>query len=83
MNYGVPQGGQFVFVDIRKTGLSSLEFVQLALEECHVLTYPGGAFGADFDHCVRITFLQPEEKLREAFRTDGEGHKSKLIPIIS
>ena len=67
LDYGVPQGGQFVFVDIRKTGLSSLEFVQRVLEECHVLTYPGGAFGADFDHCVRITFLQPEEKLREAF----------------
>jgi aminotransferase len=67
LKYGVPQGGQFVFVDISNTGLSSLEFVQKVLEECHVLTYPGGAFGQDFDHCVRITFLQPIDKLREAF----------------
>jgi len=67
LNYGLPQGGQCVFVDIRKTGLSSQEFVQKILEECHVLTYPGRSFGTDFDHCVRITFLQPEEKLREAF----------------
>jgi aminotransferase len=67
LDYGVPQGGQCVFVDIRKTGLTSQEFVQKILEECHVLTYPGSSFGSDFDHCVRITFLQPEEKLREAF----------------
>jgi aminotransferase len=66
LNYGLPQGGQFAFVDIRKTGLTSLEFVQLVLEKCHVLTYPGGAFGDDFDHFIRITFLQPEEKLKEA-----------------
>jgi aminotransferase len=66
LNYGAPQGGQFVFVDIRKTGLTSLEFVQKALEEAHVLTYPGGAFGDDFDHFIRITFLQPEDKLEEA-----------------
>jgi aminotransferase len=66
LKYGTPQGGQFVFVDIRKTGLTSLDFVQKALEEAHVLTYPGGAFGDDFDHFIRITFLQPEDKLEEA-----------------
>lgn len=66
LNYGVPQGGQFVFVDIRKTGMTSLGFVQQVLEEGHVLTYPGGAFGEDFDHFIRITFLQPEDQLQEA-----------------
>jgi aminotransferase len=63
--YGLPQGGQFVFADISYTGMSSLELAQRILEEQHVLAYPGYAFGENWEHCLRITFLQPEEKLRE------------------
>jgi aspartate/methionine/tyrosine aminotransferase len=63
--YGMPQGGQFIFADISFTGMSSLELAQRILEEQHVLAYPGMAFGEGWEHCLRITFLQPEEKLRE------------------
>lgn len=63
--YGMPQGGQFIFADISHTGLSSIEVSRRILEEQHVLAYPGMAFGAGWAHCLRITFLQPEEKLRE------------------
>jgi aspartate/methionine/tyrosine aminotransferase len=65
--YGEPQGGQFVFVDISSMDMSSIDFVRWVLEECHVLVYPGGAFGHAYDHFIRITFLQPEDVLAEAF----------------
>ena len=68
ISYGVPQGGQFVFADISITGMKSVELAQRILTEQHVLAYPGGPFAGDWelgDNYLRITFLQPEEKLRE------------------
>jgi aminotransferase len=65
MKYGVPQGGQFVFIDIEFTGMGSAELAQRILTEQHVLVYPGAAFDKDRGQYVRMTFLQPEAKLRE------------------
>ncbi|MBC8445953.1 MAG: aminotransferase class I/II-fold pyridoxal phosphate-dependent enzyme [Chloroflexi bacterium] len=67
IRYGVPQGGQFLFADIGFAGMSSVELAQKILTEQHVLVYPGSAFARDkeWDNYLRITFLQPEEKLRE------------------
>ena len=64
--YGTPQGGQFVFADIGRLPMKSLEFCERVLDKCHVLVYPGGGYGPTFDDYFRITFLQPEEKLEEA-----------------
>jgi aminotransferase len=63
--YGVPQGGQFVFANISHTGLTSIELAQHILSSEHVLVYPGAAFAQGWERFLRITFLQPEEKLRE------------------
>ena len=76
-SYGTPQGGQFVFVDISHTGLSSLELSQRILDEAHVLAYPGGAFSESMDHFLRITFLQPETTLR-----DGLGRMKRAMDAI-
>lgn len=65
IEYGVPQGGQFVFADIGFTGLDSFSFAKRVLSEQHVLAYPGGAFSEESNNYIRMTFLQPEEKLRE------------------
>ena len=65
LDYGVPQGGQFVFADIGFTGMDSFSFAKRVLSEQHVLAYPGGAFSEASRHYIRMTFLQPEEKLRE------------------
>lgn len=61
--YGVPQGGQFLFADVTFSGMSAVDLSQRILEEEHVLVYPGTSFG--WDNYLRITFLQPEEKLQE------------------
>ncbi len=77
-SYGNPQGGQFVFVDIGHTGMSSLELSQKILSRAHVLAYPGGAFSEDMDHFLRITFLQPEDQLR-----DGLARMKQAMDAIS
>jgi len=65
MHYGVPQGGQFVYIDISFTGMDSAELAQKILADQHVLVYPGAAFDRERGQYVRMTFLQPEDKLRE------------------
>ena len=65
MNYGMPQGGQFVFADIGFTGLDSAEVAQRMLTEEHVLAYPGSAFSKDRKDFLRMTFLQPDAQLIE------------------
>ncbi len=65
ISYGMPKGGQFVFADISHTGISSGELARQILTEQHVLVYPGSAFAPDREQYLRMTFLQPEDKLRE------------------
>ena len=68
MQYGLPQGGQFVFADIAFTGLDSAEVAQRMLSDQHVLAYPGSAFSKDRKDYLRMTFLQPEDKLIEGLQ---------------
>lgn len=68
MQYGLPQGGQFVFANIAFTGLDSAEVAQRILSEQHVLAYPGSAFSKERKDYLRMTFLQPEEQLVEGLR---------------
>ena len=65
MRYGLPQGGQFVFADIGFTGMDSAEVAQKMLTDQHVLAYPGSAFSKDRKNYLRMTFLQPEDTLKE------------------
>ena len=65
IQYGLPQGGQFVFADISFTGMDSGEVAQRILTEQHVLAYPGSAFSKDRKDYLRMTFLQPEAQLIE------------------
>lgn len=76
--YGHPQGGQCIFVDVSHTGMSSIELTQKVLSEAHVLAYPGGAFSEDMDNFIRITFLQPEDKLR-----DGLSRMKQAMDVIA
>jgi aminotransferase len=64
--YGTPQGGQFILVDVRPTGLSSVEFARRILEETHVLVFPGAGYGEAWGGFIRMTFLQPEHLIAEA-----------------
>ncbi len=60
------QGAFYLFVNIRDTGLSSLEISEKLLEEALVAVVPGKPFGSD-SH-IRLSFAASEKNLEEASR---------------
>ena len=58
-----PNGAFYVFINISKTGLSSLDFCNQLLDRKQVATIPGGAFGAD-DH-IRLSYATDMETIKE------------------
>jgi len=62
-----PKGAFYLFVNIKKTGLSSVEASDMILREAHVLTLPGNAFGACGEGYVRIACTCGVDVLKEAF----------------
>ncbi len=62
-----PRGSFYLFMNIKKTGLSSAEAADLILKEAHVLMLPGDAFGACGEGYVRIACTVNVDKLKEAF----------------
>jgi len=62
----LPDGGSFLFVDIRPTGLSSDDFAMELLREGQVLVYPGNYFGENGEGWIRAALFTPTERAREA-----------------
>lgn len=62
-----PQGAFYLFVNIKKTGLSSSEVCRRILEEAHVFVIPGNAFGDCGEGYIRIACTVNMEKLKKAF----------------
>lgn len=61
-----PPAGMFCMVDVRGTGLSSLEFAAGLLDAEGVSTLPGDAFGPSGTGHVRVSLMAPEARLEEA-----------------
>ncbi len=62
-----PRGTFYLFVNIKKTGLTSVEASNLILKEAHVLTLPGDAFGNCGEGYIRIACTVNVDTLKEAF----------------
>lgn len=62
-----PKGSFYLFMNIKKTGLSSVEATDLILKEAHVVMLPGNAFGNCGEGYIRIACTVNEETLKEAF----------------
>ena len=62
-----PKGSFYLFINIKETGLSSVEAADLILKEAHVLMLPGDAFGACGEGYVRIACTVNVDTLKEAF----------------
>jgi arginine:pyruvate transaminase len=62
----MPEGGMFVMVDIRKTGLSGDEFARRLLTEEAVVTMPGESFGEGGAGHLRIALTVDEAQIAEA-----------------
>lgn len=63
IQYGDPRGAFYVFANIGSTGLSASDFAYRLLQDARVLVFPGTGFGEGWDQYVRISLLQPREKL--------------------
>jgi aspartate aminotransferase len=58
-----PDGAFYMFPNISKTGLKSLEFCDALLEAQQVATIPGIAFGAD--ECIRLSYATDMESIEK------------------
>lgn len=61
-----PKGSFYLFINIKETGMTSMEASDFFLREAHVLTLPGNAFGACGEGYVRIACTSRVEVLGEA-----------------
>ena len=67
MSVPAPQGSIYLFPDVSATGLDSGQVCTRILEEAHVLTLPGRAFGACGEGHLRIACTVGLAQLEEAF----------------
>lgn len=59
----LPNGAFYLFIDISKTGLKSLEFCDKLLTQEKVATIPGVAFGND--NCIRLSYATDMESINK------------------
>ncbi|MCB1379106.1 MAG: pyridoxal phosphate-dependent aminotransferase [Alphaproteobacteria bacterium] len=62
----MPEGGMFVMVDVRKTGLTGETFAWKLLEEEGVVTMPGESFGAGGTGHLRVALTVDEKQITQA-----------------
>ena len=63
-----PDGGMFVMVDVRQTGLSAQDFAERLLEGYGVSVLAGEAFGASAAGHIRLGLVVNQQKLTDACR---------------
>jgi arginine:pyruvate transaminase len=63
-----PEGGMFVLLDVRGSGLGSEEFARGLLAQENVAVLPCGGFGPSAVGHLRISLTAPEPRLKEAGR---------------
>jgi aspartate aminotransferase len=62
----LPNGAFYLFVNIKKTGMSSNEFVLYLLNNFGVATIPGSTFGQFGEGYIRISYANSMENLKKA-----------------
>lgn len=62
-----PEGSIYIFLDIRKTGMTSSEFTSYCLDKYHIIVLSGTGFGDSGEGFVRIALTCGVEKLAIAF----------------
>ena len=60
-----PKGAFYAFVNVKKTGMSSVEFAEMLLEKKGVVVAPGSAFGRACEGFVRISYATSIENVTE------------------
>lgn len=63
-----PEGGMFVLLDVRESGMTSEEFARALLRQAEVAVLPCDGFGPSAAGHLRISLTTDQERLREAGR---------------
>lgn len=63
-----PQGGYYIWVDVREFGMTSLDFCKAFLREKSVALAPGDTFGESGEGFVRISICRKREDVEEGIR---------------
>ena len=66
--YGDPGGAFYIYTNVSKSGLSASNFCKKLLENTGVLLFPGTLFGDKEDKYIRLSYLQPIEKIQESMK---------------
>ncbi len=62
-----PKGSFYLFVNIKKTNMTSKEFCKWFLQKYHILVLPGNIFGEGGEGYIRMSLTIEMDKLKEAF----------------
>ncbi|MBR0466254.1 MAG: aminotransferase class I/II-fold pyridoxal phosphate-dependent enzyme [Clostridia bacterium] len=68
LSCNMPKGAFYAFPSIKSTGLSSDEFCERVLRECHVAVIPGSSFGAGGEGFIRVCYCYDIEEIKEGVR---------------
>ena len=66
LSYGKPGGGFYVYANVSSCGMSATNFCIELLKSEKLMIFPGILFGDYVDNYLRISLLQPENKIIEA-----------------
>jgi aminotransferase len=72
LTYGHPGGAFYIYTNVSSTGLAAPEFCMQLLSKTGVMVFPGELFGDDSGRYVRISYLQPLARIREAVDRMGQ-----------
>lgn len=64
----MPEGAFYIFMNIKKTGMTAADFCNYAIDEYHLAMVPGTAFGANGEGYVRLSYAASMDVLEEAIR---------------
>ncbi len=65
-SYGTPGGAFYVYTNVTRTGMPATQFCETLLREGQVLILPGTLFGDLSDRYIRVSLLQPLDRIAEA-----------------
>lgn len=66
LSYGNPGGAFYVYINVSGTGMTTPDFCEKLLRETGVMLFPGTMFGDHDPSYIRMSFLQPLDKIKDA-----------------
>lgn len=72
LDYTVPQGAFYMFIDVSGTGMDGDTFASRLLEEHYVACVPGSKLGSHCGNFIRISYATSDENIREGLDRMGK-----------